>query len=84
MASLKREIDSLMKGKLVIKEQVVSAKRKELEALSPLSVLKRGFALVRDEKGRIIRDNKDVKNGDKLYITVEKGEIRTVVQEEDK
>lgn len=84
LSSLKREIDSLMKGKLVIKEQVVSAKRKELEALSPLSVLKRGFALVRDEKGRIIRDNKDVKNGDKLYITVEKGEIRTVVQEEDK
>ena len=40
--------------------------------------------MVRDEKGRIIRDNKDVKNGDKLYITVEKGEIRTVVQEEDK
>ena len=84
LSSLKREIDSLMKGKLVIKEQVVSAKRKELEALSPLAVLKRGFALVRDEKGRIIRDNKDVKNGDKLYITVEKGEIRTVVQEEDK
>ena len=84
LSSLKREIDSLMKGKLMIKEQVVSAKRKELEALSPLAVLKRGFALVRDEKGRIIRDNKDVKNGDKLYITVEKGEIRTVVQEEDK
>ena len=54
-----------------------------MNALSPLSVLKRGYALVRDENGKIIRDKRDVKKGDTLYIRVEKGEIKSIVEEDN-
>ena len=83
LSSLKREMTLQIKGRLQIKTQEFSALKKEINALSPLSVLKRGYALVKDDKGRIIRSKKDVKDGDVLFIRVEKGEIRSVVQEEN-
>ncbi|MGN1189519.1 MAG: exodeoxyribonuclease VII large subunit, partial [Candidatus Ornithospirochaeta sp.] len=84
LSSLKKEMNSLMKGRIEVKSHEVFALKKEINALSPLSVLNRGYALVRDENGKIIRNKKDVKNGDTLYIRVEKGEIRSVVQEDNK
>lgn len=84
LSSLKKEMNSLMKGRIEVKSHEVFALKKEINALSPLSVLNRGYALVRDENGKIIRNKKDVNNGDTLYIRVEKGEIRSVVQEDNK
>ena len=81
LSSLKREIVSLLKGRIDIKKEEFYSIKKEMNALSPLSVLERGYALVRDENGKIIRDKKDVKNGDTLYIRVEKGEIKSIVED---
>ena len=72
-----------MNGMLGIKSQEYYSINKEMNALSPLSVLKRGYALVRDENGKIIRDKRDVKKGDTLYIRVEKGEIKSIVEEDN-
>ena len=72
-----------MNGMLGIKSQEYFSINKEMNALSPLSVLKRGYALVRDENGKIIRDKRDVKKGDTLYIRVEKGEIKSIVEEDN-
>ena len=63
--------------------QLLSARKREIEALSPLSVLKRGYSLVTDEKGRVVRDKNQVKEGERLNIRVENGTIRTIVQKEN-
>ena len=63
--------------------QLLSARKREIEALSPLSVLKRGYSLVTDGEGRVVRDKNQVKEGESLKIRVENGTIRTIVQKEN-
>ncbi|MDN4490453.1 exodeoxyribonuclease VII large subunit [Demequina sp. SYSU T00068] len=46
-----------------------------VRALSPLSTLERGFAVVRDAAGGIVRDAAQVGPGDALRIRVARGEI---------
>ncbi|MBP9111276.1 MAG: exodeoxyribonuclease VII large subunit [Polyangiaceae bacterium] len=55
-----------------------------LDALSPLRVLGRGYALVRDEKGRVIVDANKVKRGTTLHIRVASGTLfaKTIAQTE--
>jgi exodeoxyribonuclease VII large subunit len=59
----------------------IGAEQKELKAitahlrsLSPQSTLDRGYSVVRNAKGDVIRDPKQVKSGDVLAIKVAKGE----------
>lgn len=59
----------------------VKSLRKELELLNPLSVLERGYAIVRDEKGRIITTVSSLKDGDMLNIRVKDGTIEAAVKE---
>ncbi len=58
-----------------------------LEGLSPLSVLARGYALVRDGQGAVIRSVKDVKLGDDVQVLVSDGmleaRVSDVVEHED-
>ena len=55
--------------------------RREMNALNPLSLLERGFALVRDENGRIVTSSESVHTGDTLNIRVKDGSIRAEVKE---
>ena len=64
----------------------IDAERKELKAitahlrsLSPQSTLDRGYSVVRDAKGEVIRDPKALKSGDLLAIKVAKGETSATV-----
>jgi exodeoxyribonuclease VII large subunit len=64
----------------------IDAERKELKAitahlrsLSPQSTLDRGYSVVRDAKGEVIRDPKQLKSGDVLAIKVAKGETSATV-----
>lgn len=53
-----------------------------LDALSPLRVLARGYALVRLPQGQVVRQASDVAVGDALIITVaQRDEIRAVVSD---
>jgi exodeoxyribonuclease VII large subunit len=51
-----------------------------LEALSPLAILERGYALVFDASGKLIKDADAVRAGDDISARVAKGEIRAVVK----
>ena len=82
LSSLKREMKDSIRIKTEVKSQEFYSVKKEMNALSPLSVLSRGYALVRDESGKIVRNKNEVKAGDTLFIRVEKGEIRSIVQED--
>jgi exodeoxyribonuclease VII large subunit len=64
----------------------IDAERKELKAitahlrsLSPQSTLDRGYSVVRNAKGDVIRDPKQLSKGDVLAIKVAKGETSATV-----
>ncbi len=52
----------------------------KLDALSPLKVLSRGYAIVRDNTGRVVRSSQDVKSGDDVKIRFKSDEIECVVK----
>jgi exodeoxyribonuclease VII large subunit len=51
-----------------------------LDALSPLRVLERGFAVARDETGRVLRRAADFAPGDRFRLRVVDGEIHSRVE----
>lgn len=53
--------------------------RARLEALSPLSVLERGYAIVKRADGRIVREAADAPSGSKLRIRLKKDELGATV-----
>ncbi len=46
-----------------------------LQALSPLGVLARGYSLVFDQKGRLIKEAGQLKPGDKLKLRLHQGQV---------
>ena len=59
---------------------LLSAAATRLDALSPLAVLGRGYALVRRERdGRIVREAGDVELGDRLELRLARGQIEAEV-----
>ena len=58
----------------------VSAMAARLEALSPLSVLARGYSVVADTNGNAIRSVSNVNVGDGITVRVSDGTVRATVQ----
>lgn len=52
-----------------------------LDALSPLGVLSRGYAIAQDAKGRLLRDAQVVKIGDEVKVRLERGRLGTRVED---
>lgn len=50
-----------------------------LDALSPLSVLTRGYAIARDASGRIVRDAREVSPGDEVRVMLGEGSFDATV-----
>ncbi len=83
---LREELDDLRDRSRRSFTATIEAERKELKAitahlrsLSPQSTLDRGYSVVRDAKGEVIRDPKQLKSGDLLTIKVAKGETSATV-----
>jgi exodeoxyribonuclease VII large subunit len=53
-----------------------------LQALSPLNILERGYAIVFDAKGALVKDPAAVKSGERITARVARGEIRAIVDSE--
>lgn len=52
-----------------------------LRALSPLAVLGRGYALVSDERGRVLRRAGDAERGQEIRVRLAQGGLRAKVEE---
>jgi exodeoxyribonuclease VII large subunit len=52
-----------------------------LDALSPLAVLGRGYALATDERGRLLRSAKETRVGEHVRLRLSEGAVRCVVEE---
>ncbi|HYJ90118.1 MAG TPA: exodeoxyribonuclease VII large subunit [Pyrinomonadaceae bacterium] len=55
-----------------------------LDALSPLSVLNRGYSITQKRSGEVVRDPSNVSAGEKVDIRVAKGKIRAEVLSTDR
>jgi len=61
------------------REETLNVQMAKLNALSPLSVLTRGYSITQGEDGQVIRDASKVSPGDKLKIRVENGKLNAEV-----
>jgi exodeoxyribonuclease VII large subunit len=55
-----------------------------LDALSPLAVLSRGYAIAQDAAGNLLRDADSVKVGDKVGVRLARGRLNTRVEGAEK
>ncbi|MDT7543234.1 MAG: exodeoxyribonuclease large subunit [Acidobacteriota bacterium] len=52
-----------------------------LDALSPLAVLKRGYAIAEDEAGKTLRASRDARAGERVRVRLASGALRCRVEE---
>lgn len=50
-----------------------------LHSLNPLAVLERGYAIIQSEQGTIVRDSAQVRDGERVHITLAHGQIKANV-----
>ncbi len=72
---------ALLQGTMEKRRAGLARLASQMEALSPLAVLGRGYALVRDEvAGAFLRDAADTEEGRPLHIRLHRGAIRATVE----
>ena len=69
-----------MRNQLLQNRVRVERMGRALEMLSPLAILERGYALVFDGAGQLVKDAAQVKIGEEISARVARGEIRATVK----
>ena len=77
-------LETLSERKLETAKQTLAEQMSALEALNPLSVLKRAYSIVTDMNGRAINDAGTLKKGDKLKIIMSVGSALCTVDKVEK
>lgn len=62
--------------------EILSSRRKALEAANPASILARGYAAVRDEAGHLIRSASQVRRHQRLTVQLRDDHIRVKVEDQ--
>jgi len=76
---LARQLKQAINHKLNTSEQNLQHQIQQLNAFSPLATLARGYAIVKDESGKVSTDAADLKAGDQVQVTLEKGQFNAQV-----
>ena len=74
---------SAMKDILDANDEKLKISMASLDALSPLSVLNRGYSIIKDENDHILRDVKQIVVNDKLKIRLANGKLEAKVVKKD-
>jgi exodeoxyribonuclease VII large subunit len=69
-----------MRNQLLLSKVRLERMGRALETLSPLAILERGYALVFDSSGTLVKDAEQVKAGEEISARVARGEIRATVK----
>jgi exodeoxyribonuclease VII large subunit len=87
LAGIRGELDAgtaalaaAMRNQLLQNKVRIERFGRALETLSPLAILERGYALVFDSAGQLVKDAALVKAGDEISARVARGEIAAVVK----
>jgi exodeoxyribonuclease VII large subunit len=88
LSGVRKELDSGTAALVAIMRNVLLQHRVRserlqtaLESLSPLAILERGYALVFDSEGKLLKDVRNVEVGDNISARLAHGEIRASVTE---
>lgn len=77
-----RHLSTLLAHQLTLRRTRLSAVEQKLSALDPLSILQRGYALVAQADGKLVRSIQQVHPGDWLTIRLQDGSFPALVQNE--
>lgn len=82
------ELDSVGNSLISRYERIINSKKQEyvryaaaLDALSPLKVLGRGYAIATDESGKTISSAESVQIGDRINISFSRGSLKCTVND---
>jgi exodeoxyribonuclease VII large subunit len=86
LSGMRKELDSgtaalasIMRNVLLQHKVRSSRLQTALESLSPLAILDRGYALIFDSDGNLLKDAQSVKVGDEISARLARGEIQSSV-----
>ncbi len=71
----------LLQSSVTYYSEKVKSTKKEMEALNPLSVLERGFALITDGSGRVITKASSMEKDENINIRMKDGTVKATVKE---
>src|SRR5436190_4305217 len=87
LTGIGKEIDARIAGIAAATRRLLLQRRSRLEqlsghieALSPLAILERGYALVFDSSGRLLKDAAQVSQGDEILARLSRGTVTAVVK----
>jgi exodeoxyribonuclease VII large subunit len=88
LAGMRGELDAgtaaiaaAMRNQLLQNKVRLERMGRALEMLSPLAILERGYALVFDSTGQLVKDAAQLKAGEDISARLARGEIRAAVKE---
>ena len=74
-------MDSALDAAMTRKKNEYLRAAAKLDALSPLKVLSRGYAIAMDKDGRAVKDSSGVRAGDKLTVRLASGALGCRVED---
>ena len=80
LAHLQQRLGDLSGALLSRRRQRFSALAAALDAMSPLKVLGRGYAVARSQDGTILKSGREVTHGDRVSVTLSEGGFDAVVE----
>ncbi|MDR5899149.1 exodeoxyribonuclease VII large subunit [Halomonas vilamensis] len=75
-----RRLDSAMRRTLTSQQARLTSAARELNAISPLAVLGRGYAIAQDESGQVVRRAQDTQPGQTLKLRLGEGKLSVEVK----
>ncbi|MGP9665654.1 exodeoxyribonuclease VII large subunit [Halomonas sp. AOP22-C1-8] len=80
VGQLHRRMENAMQRQLQRQQARLTSAARELNAISPLAVLGRGYAIAQDEKGQVVRRAEETKPGQKLSLRLGEGRLSVEVK----
>ena len=73
-------LNTAVRTRLLRKASVLEQLSGKLQALSPVAILERGYAVVFDSSGKILKDSTQVQVGDEITARLARGEVTATVK----
>ena len=81
LVHVQQRLGDLASSRMVRKRQSFAALAASLDAMSPLKVLGRGYAMAQNERGEIMKSYRDAVPGDRVIVTLGEGGFTAQVEE---
>ncbi|WP_163649836.1 exodeoxyribonuclease VII large subunit [Modicisalibacter sp. 'Wilcox'] len=80
LATLEARLHAVMPRQLERRREQLAARVRELQAVSPLAVLGRGYAILENAEGEVIRRSQDTRPGERLKARLGEGRLSVEVK----